>query len=99
MFQFDMAVFQSHEFVVGVAVAAIMLSALFASSLFRNIALAFAAGALVVLYVQGGVPNLVAMSKVLETEFRAIPDFSTGMLVGGAVMSVLLISFKPRTSS
>ena len=50
---------QSHEFMVGIAVAAIMLSALFASSLFRNIALALAAGAIVVLYLQGGISNLL----------------------------------------
>lgn len=99
MFQFDMAMFQSHEFVVGAVVAAILLSALFGSSLFRNIALAFAAGALVVIYIQGGVPSLVAMSKVLEMEFRAIPDFATGMLVGGAVASILIVGFRPRTSS
>ena len=99
MFQFDMAMFQSHEFVVGVVVAAIILSALFGSSLFRNIGLAFAAGALVVLYMQGGIPNLVAISKLVEVEFRTIPDFTTGLLVGGAVVSVLLLSFKPRTST
>ena len=99
MFQFDMAMFQSHEFIVGVVVAVIILGALFGSSLFRNIGLAFAAGALVVLYMQGGIPNLVAISKLVEVEFRTIPDFTTGLLVGGAVVSVLLLSFKPRTST
>ena len=99
MFQFDMAMFQSHEFIVGVVVAVIILGALFGSSLFRNIGLAFAAGALVVLYMQGGIPNLVAISKLVETEFRTIPDFTTGLLIGGAVVSVLLLSFKPRTST
>ena len=99
MFQFDMAMFQSHEFIVGAAVAAILLGALFGSSLFRNVGLAFAAGALVVLYVQGGVPSLMAISKSLETEFRAIPDFTTGLLVGGGVVSLLLLSFRPKTSS
>lgn len=99
MFQFDMAMFQSHEFVVGAIVAAILLSALFGSSLFRNIGLAFAAGALVVLYLQGGIPTIMAISKSLETEFRAIPDFTTGLLIGGAVVSVLLLSFKPKTSA
>ena len=45
----DLTVLQSHEFIVGVAVAAILVSALVASSLFRNIALALAAGAVVLL--------------------------------------------------
>ncbi len=99
MFQFDMAMFQSHEFIVGAVVAAVLLGALFGSSLFRNIGLAFAAGVLIVLYVQGGVPNLLALSKTVETEFRAIPDFTTGLLVGGAVVSLLLVSFRPKTSS
>jgi hypothetical protein len=39
----------SNEFIVGVAVAAIVISALVASSLFRNVALAIAAGAVVLL--------------------------------------------------
>jgi hypothetical protein len=67
--------------------------------LFRNIALALAAGGLVVLYLQGGVANLLALSHMLETEFRAIPEFSKGMLVGVAIVAVLMVGFRPRTSS
>jgi len=63
-----MLLLQSYEFVVGVAVAAIMLSALLASSLFRNIALALAAGAIVILYLQGGIANLLTLGQTLETE-------------------------------
>jgi hypothetical protein len=96
---FNMAMLQSHEFVVGVAVAAILLSAFFASSLFRNVALALAAGGVVLLYLQGGVANLLALSRVLETEFLAIPEFSKGMLVGVAIVTVLMVGFRPRTSS
>jgi len=99
VFQFDMAMFQSHEFVVGTIVAAILLSALFGSALFRNIGLAFAAGALVVVYLQGGIPTIMAISKSLETEFRAIPDFTTGLLVGGGVVSALLLGLRPKTST
>jgi hypothetical protein len=95
----NMAALQSHEFVVGIAVAAILLSAMVASSLFRNIALALAAGALVVLYLQGGIANLLALSRTLETEFRTIPDFSSGLIVGVAVAAVLLFSLRPRMSS
>ena len=39
----NLSAFQSQEFVVGIAVAAILVSALIASSMFRNIALALAA--------------------------------------------------------
>jgi hypothetical protein len=96
---FDMAVLQSHEFVVGAIVAAILLSALFASSLFRNIGLALAAGGVVVLYLQGGIASLLALSHTLETEFKAIPDFSSGMIVGTAVVAVLMLGFRPRAAS
>ena len=99
MFNFNMAALQSHEFIVGAVVAAILLSALFGSSLFRNIALALVAGAVVVLYLQGGIANLLALSRTLETEFGAIPDFSSGMLVGVAVVAVLVLGFRPRAAS
>lgn len=99
MLDFNMALFQSHEFIVGAVVAAILLGAFFGSSLFRNVALALAAGAVVFLYLQGGVANLLAISHTVATEFRAIPDFSKGLMVGVAVTVVLLLGFRPRTSS
>ena len=49
-----------------------------------------------VLYLQGGVANLLALSRTLETEFRSIPDFSSGMLVGVAIVAVLVLGFRPR---
>lgn len=94
-----MAAFESQEFIVGLAVAAILLSAFVVSSLFRNVALALAAGAVVLLYLQGGVPGLVAISKSLESEFRAIPDFSRGLMVGLAMVAVLLFGVRHRGSS
>jgi hypothetical protein len=93
-----MSVLQNQEFVVGIAVAVILLSALTASSLFRNIALALAAGAVVMLYAQSGIPGLLAISKVLESEIKAIPDFSHGLLVGGAICAVLLIGLRQRSA-
>jgi zinc transporter ZupT len=93
------AAFESQEFIVGLAVAAILLSAFVVSSLFRNVALALAAGAVVLLYLQGGVPGLVAISKSLESEFRAIPDFSRGLMVGLAMVAVLLFGVRHRGSS
>jgi hypothetical protein len=94
-----MAAFESQEFLVGLAVAAILLSALVVSSLFRNVAFALAAGAIVLFYLQGGIPGLIAISKVLENEFRAIPDFSRGLMVGFAMAAVFLLGMRQRSSS
>jgi hypothetical protein len=95
----SLAHLQNHEFIVGIAVAAILVSALVASSLFRNIALALAAGAVVLLYLQGGVKALIATSATLESEIRAMPEFSNGLLVGLAVTSVLALLFGLRHRS
>jgi hypothetical protein len=94
----NLSVLQSHEFLVGAAVAAILVAALVASSLFRNIALALAAGAVVLLYLQGGVGALVAISSVLEKEIRALPDFSNGLIVGLAISAVLLVGLQKRSA-
>ncbi|MGH6738313.1 MAG: hypothetical protein ACREDY_04660 [Bradyrhizobium sp.] len=94
----DLTLLQNHEFIVGIAVAAILVSALVASSLFRNIALALAAGAVVILYLQGGVAALIAMSTTLESEIRALPNFSHGLVVGLAVTAVLLIGMQRRSA-
>ena len=98
MLNLNLSALQSHEFLVGIAVAAIVVSALAASSLFRNIALALAAGAVVLLYFQGGIGALIGMSKIVETEIRAIPDFSHGLVVGLAVCAVLLVGMRTRSS-
>ena len=98
MLNLNLSVLQSHEFLVGAAVAAILVAALVASSLFRNIALALAAGAVVLLYLQGGVGALVAISSVLEKEIRALPDFSNGLIVGLAISAVLLVGLQKRTA-
>lgn len=92
-----MSILQNQEFIVGVAVAVIVLGAFLASSLFRNLALALAAGAVVLLYAQSGVPGLLAVSKVLESEIKAIPDFSQGLLVGAAISVVLLFGLRQRS--
>jgi hypothetical protein len=95
----SLASFQNHEFIVGAAVAAILVSALVVSSLFRNLALAFAAGAIVLLYLQGGVKALIATSTTLENEIRAIPEFSNGLLVGLVVAVGLALLFGLRHRS
>ena len=98
MLNLDLTVLQSHEFIVGVAVAAILVSALVASSLFRNIALALAAGAVVLLYLQGGVAALMALSSTLENEIRTLPNFSNGLMVGLAISAILLVGLQKRST-
>jgi hypothetical protein len=94
----DLTALQSNEFIVGIAVAAILVSALVASSLFRNIALALAAGVVVLLYLQGGVAALIAMSATLESEIRALPNFSNGLVVGLAISAVFLVGMQKRSA-
>lgn len=98
MLNLNLSAFQSQEFIVGIAVAAILVSALTASSMFRNIALALAAGGVVLLYLQGGVPALIASSTMVEKEIRAMPEFSNGLLVGLAVAAVFLFGMQKRTN-
>jgi hypothetical protein len=98
MLNLNLQAFQSQEFIVGIAVSAILVAALVASSLFRNLALALAAGAVVLLYLQGGVHALVETSSVVEKEIRALPDFSNGLVVGLAVSAVLLIGLQKRAA-
>ena len=98
MLNLDLTVLQSHEFIVGVAVAAILVSALVASSLFRNIALALAAGAVVLLYLQGGVAALMALSSTVENEIRTLPNFSNGLMVGLAISAILLVGLQKRST-
>jgi hypothetical protein len=98
MLNLNLSAFQSQEFIVGIAVAAIMVSALVASSLFRNLALALAAGVVVLLYLQGGAAALIATSGVVEKEIRSLPDFSNGLVVGLAVSAVLLLGLQKRSA-
>jgi len=98
MLNLNLSALQSQEFVVGIAVAAILVSALVASSLFRNLALALAAGVVVLLYLQGGVAALIATSGVVEKEIRSLPDFSNGLVVGLAVSAVLLLGLQKRST-
>jgi hypothetical protein len=98
MLNLNLSALQSQEFIVGIAVAAILVSALVASSMFRNLALALAAGAVVLLYLQGGVPALLAMSQMVEKEIRTLPDFSNGLIVGFAVAAVFLFGMQKRSA-
>ena len=50
--------------------------------------------------ISGGVKALLATSTMLESEFRAIPEFSSGLLVGLMVTAALalLVGMRHRSS-
>jgi hypothetical protein len=52
----------------------------------------------VLLYLQGGVPALLATSAVVEKEIRALPEFSNGLVVGFAVAAVFLFGMQKRST-
>src|SRR5262245_40396777 len=94
----NLSAFQSQEFIVGIAVADILLSAMIDYSMFRNVALPLAAGGVVLLCLQGGVPALLATSTMVEKEIRAMPEFSNGLVVGFAVAAVFLFGMQKRST-
>jgi len=90
----DLSALESHEFVVGIAVAAILIGALVPSSLFRNLTLALVGGLVVILSVQGGVDALIDASKIVEAEIRRFPGFSHGLVVGLTISAVMLLAMR-----
>ena len=51
------------------------------------------------LYLQGGTAALIATSKLLETEIKATPDFSQGLVVGLAIAAVFLVGMRQRSTN
>jgi hypothetical protein len=72
----------SFEFLVGVAVGKILLGALLASSIFRNVALAAGASTVCFLYFQKGVVGLLDAGHILVADFSARPSFAQGVALG-----------------
>lgn len=50
------------------------------------------------LYLQRGVPALIATSQRAEKEICALPDFSNGPIVGFAVSAVFLPGMQKRSA-
>lgn len=50
------------------------------------------------LYLQGGIGALIATSKILESEIKATPDFSQGLMVGLAISAVFLVGMRQKSS-
>lgn len=77
------------DFVVGIAAGKILLGALLASSIFRSVALAVAASAICVLYLQKGVAGLLGAAHLVTIDFMIRPDFSKGMALG-AILAIIV---------
>ena len=84
------------EFLVGVAVGKIMLGALFASPLFRNLALAVAAIGVCFLYLQKGVSGIILIAHTLHSDLFIRPDFSKGLVVG-AILAFFVFGLYRRS--
>jgi hypothetical protein len=77
------------EFGVGVLVGKVLFGALFASPLFRSVALASGAAAVCLLYFQDGVAAILSLAHTLRADFAERPDFARGAIVGATVAFVV----------
>jgi hypothetical protein len=93
-----MHTFTNYDFLVGIAVGKILLGALFASALFRNIALAAMASVICFVYFQNGVGGILTLAHSLRIDFIARPDFSKGVALG-AILAFLVFGFYRRRSA
>lgn len=89
----------SFEFIVGIAIGKILFGALFASPLFRSVALALAALAVCWLYLHEGVPGILSLAHALQADFLARPDFAKGAAVGAAAAFVVFGMYCRRAKS
>ena len=99
MLNLNLTAFQSQEFIVGIAVAAILVSALCASSHVpqhragarrRRRRAALSPGR------RSGPDRDI--SRMVEKEIRALPEFSNGLVVGLAVAAVLMFGMQKRST-
>ena len=98
MLNLSLQAFQSQEFIVGIAVAAIMVAPSWphrcsATSRWRSPPVPWCCST-----CRAGLPALVETSTMMEKEIRALPDFSNGLVVGLAVSAVLLIGLQRRSA-
>jgi hypothetical protein len=87
------------EFMVGVAVGKVLLGALFASPIFRGVALAAAAGIICFTYFQRGVAGILETAHVLIGDFAARPGFSQGLALGALLGIIVFGAFLSRRPS
>lgn len=86
----------SFDFIVGIVVGKILVGALLASSLFRNLALALAATAICILYLQEGIRGILTHAHAFEHAFVTRPNFAEGVVVGAIVAFIVFGTFLQR---
>ena len=94
-----MRVLQNYDFIVGGVVGAILVGALVASSLFRNLALAAAACSVLVLYYYHGINGLLRFGKALTADFMVFHQyFGQGLAVGALFVLVVMAVNRTRNA-
>lgn len=85
------------EFWIGLTVGKILLGALFASNLFRNLAFAGAGVCVVALYYKGGIAALIFAAQSNYLDFLSRPDFMKGLAVGAGIAALAVGLFRLRS--
>lgn len=91
--------FVGFEFLVGVAVGKILLGAMFASWIFRNVALATTAFALCFVYIREGVAGILILAHRVQIDLFIRPDFSKGLAVGAIVAFIVFGFYRGKYST
>ena len=94
-----MRLLQNYDFIVGCVTGVILIGALIASSLFRNLFLAAVASAVVVLYFQYGINGLLKYGKVVTADFVIFhPYFGQGVVAGGLLIFIIAAAARTRSA-
>lgn len=95
-----MNVIQNQEFIAGMLMSGVIVSAFCASSVFRNLALAALAGLVCWVFLKsGGVVGVVALVTAFRFEFAANPIFVQGACVGAVVIVAVMLALRKRRPS
>jgi hypothetical protein len=89
----------SFEFLVGVAVGKILLGAMLASSIFRNVALAVGASGVCFVYFQKGVVGVLEAGHIVVADFALRPSFSQGVALGAMLGFLVFGAYLKRGRS
>jgi hypothetical protein len=84
------------ELLVGLGASFVVIGALLASPLFRNLGLAAAAAGLCAVYAQGGVVGVAAIIDAVAADLAAHRQFASGLGVGAAFLVVAATAWRLR---
>lgn len=85
-----------NSLLVGALVGAILFGALFASPVFRNVALAAAAAGICVIYARDGVDGIRLIASALAADIVRQPQFAGGLAFGSVVVTLLAAALRLR---